>query len=97
MNRSFKLAALAASGLTNLVPALAQTPEAPDAGAVITRNVRVLTPEISRSLKIARMPTPTAALLVGSYWSCSTNSHGHEICRIKLVVCTNDQQNCVEV
>jgi len=33
---------------------------------------------------------------VGTYWSCSDHN-GHEICRIKLVVCTDDQSQCVEV
>lgn len=97
MNRHFKLSALAALGFATCVPALAQTPEEREAGTVITRSVRALTPEVSRALKLARTPVQTTGLLIGSYWSCSTNSNGHEICRIKLVVCTDDQSYCVEV
>lgn len=97
MNKSFKLCALAAFGIAIVVPALAQTPEERDAGTVITRSVRALPPEVSRSLKIARTPMPPSPLIVGTYWSCSNHSSGFEICRIKLVVCTDDQSSCVEV
>ena len=98
MNSGFKFAALAAFGLIASAPVLAQVvaePEA-DAGAVITRNVRVLPPDVSRKLKIARMPTPPSALLVGHYWTCTLHDD-REICKITLVVCTDDQSQCVEV
>jgi hypothetical protein len=97
MNRLLKLGALAAFGLTVSIPTLAQTLEEREAGTVITRNVRALTPEVSRALKLARTPMPPSPLIVGTYWACNTHSSGHEICRIKLVVCTDDQQYCVEV
>jgi hypothetical protein len=97
MNRFFRFGALAALGLTAAVPALAQTPEDLDTGTVITRDVRVLTPEVSRALKIARTPMQPAGLIVGTYWKCKTHSSGFEICHIKLVVCTPNQENCVEV
>lgn len=98
MNSGFKFAALAAFGLIASVPALAQVvaePEA-DAGTVATRDVRVLPPDVSRKLKIARTPLPPSPIIVGTYWSCS-NHNDHDICRIKLVVCTDDQSQCVEV
>ena len=97
MNRLFAFGALAAFGLTACTPTFAQTLEERDAGTVITRDVRALTPEVSSKLKIARTPMPPSPLIVGTYWACSTHSSGHEICRIKLVVCTDDQQYCVEV
>jgi len=97
MNRSFKFGALAAFSVAFLVPALAQTPEELDAGTVITRDVRFLSPEVSRSLRIARNPASPTGLIVGTYWSCHTHSSGFEVCRIKLVVCTENQQNCAEV
>jgi hypothetical protein len=97
MNRYFKFGALAALGLAASIPALAQTPEDLEAETVVTRDVRVLTPEVSRALKIARTPMQPAGLIVGTYWRCKTHSSGFEVCRIKLVVCTDNQQNCVEV
>jgi hypothetical protein len=97
MNRLLNFSALAAFALTASVPTLAQSLEEGDTGTVITRNVRALTPEVSRALKLARTPLPPSPLIVGTYWSCSTHSSGFEICRIKLVVCTDDQQSCVEV
>jgi hypothetical protein len=99
MNRLFTFSALAALGLglTACMPALAQTFEEREDGTVISRDVRALTPEVSRNLKLARTPMPPSPLIVGTYWSCRKHSSGHEICRIKLVVCTEDQQNCVEV
>src|SRR5262245_53580954 len=98
MNRGLKFAALAAFGLVASAPLFAQVVAEPDADAeaVITRDVRVLPPDVSLKLRIARTPTPPSPLIVGTYWSCS-NHNGHDICRIKLVVCTNDQSQCVEV
>jgi hypothetical protein len=77
--------------------ASAQTPVEADTGTVVTRDVRALPPEVSRSLKIARTPMPPSPLIVGTYWSCHKHDSGFDICRIKLVVCTDDQQYCVEV
>ena len=97
-NSGFRFAALTAFGLIAAAPALAQVVAEPaaDAGTVITRDVRVLPFDVSRKLKIARTPTPPSPLIVGTYWSCSVQND-HEICRIKLVVCTDDQSQCVEV
>ncbi len=97
MNRLLTFGALVTFGLTASIPAPAQTLDEADAGTVITRDVRALTPEVSRALKIARTPLPPSPLIVGTYWSCKTHGSGFEVCRIKLVVCTNDQQYCVEV
>lgn len=98
MNIGCKFAALAAFGLIASAPALAQVAAEPaaDTGAVKTRDVRVLPFDVSRKLKIARMPTPPSALLVGNYWSCTIHDD-REICKIVLVVCTDDQSQCVEV
>lgn len=98
MNSGFKFAALAAFGLIAAAPALAQVVAEPaaDTGAVITREVRVLPFDVSRKLKIARTPTPPSAIIVGTYWSCTIHDD-REICKIKLVVCTDDQSQCVEV
>ena len=98
MNSGFKFAALAAFGLIASAPVFAQVVAESDAdtGTVITRDVRVLPPDVSMKLRIARTPLPPSPLIVGTYWSCSDHN-GHELCRIKLVVCTNDQSQCVEV
>jgi hypothetical protein len=97
MNRLFSFGALAVFSLTACIPALAQTFEERENGTVISRSVRALSPEVSRALKLARTPMPPSPLIVGTYWVCNTHSSGHDICRIKLVVCTDDQQYCVEV
>jgi len=55
-----------------------------------------LGPTDIRKLKIARIPTPPSALIVGNYWSCTIHDD-REICKITLVVCTDDQSQCVEV
>jgi len=39
---------------------------------------------------------PPSAIIVGTYWSCTTHDD-RDICKIKLVVCTDDQSQCVEV
>jgi hypothetical protein len=96
MNKLLNVGALLAFGFTTSVAALAQTPEELEADTVITRDVRALTPEVSRALKITRTPLPPSPLLVGTYWSCSKHN-GFDICRIKLVVCTTDQTYCVEI
>jgi len=96
MNKLLNIGAFVALGFTASVSAPAQTVDDADTGTVITRDVRALPPEVSRGLKIARMPLPPSPLIVGTYWSCKTHS-GFEICRIKLVVCTTDQTYCVEV
>jgi hypothetical protein len=98
MNNGFKFAALAALGLIASAPVLAQVVAEPegDVGTVATRDIRVLPFDVSRKLKIARTPLPPVPLIVGTYWSCS-NHNGHDLCRIKLVVCTDDQSQCVEV
>lgn len=60
--------------------------------------VTILPREVSKSLKIDRLPTSEPIpLIVGTYWSCVTVHLNHEICRIKLVVCPNDQSRCIEV
>lgn len=79
--------------------ALGQSGAAPPApvDASLTQSVRIIPPKVARSLKIARIPGGGGVpLVVGTYWSCFMDS-GFEICRIKLVVCTNDQSYCVQV
>lgn len=95
--KTLKFGVLAVLGLAVAIPTLAQTPDESEAGTVVSRDIRVLPPEVSRALKLARTPLPPSPLIVGTYWACSTHSSGHEICRIKLVVCTDDQKYCVEV
>ena len=96
MNRLLNIGALAALGLTATIPALAQTPgqNAP-AAATLTHSVRVLPPEVSRSLKIARAPNSTSSILIGTYWACGERN-GNEFCWIKLVVCFDGQETCIE-
>jgi hypothetical protein len=98
MNSGFRFAALAAFGLIASAPVLAQVVAEPegDVGTVITRDVRVLPPDVSRKLKIARTPLPPSAIIEGTYWSCTIHDD-RDICKIKLVVCTDDQSQCVEV
>jgi len=95
MNRLFNFGALAAFALAASVPALAQTPEEHAATTIIIHNVRVLSPEVSRSLKIVRAPLPTSRLLIGFYWLCGYSEN--EGCRNTVVVCTDDQSQCVQV
>jgi hypothetical protein len=97
MTKSYRSGALVALGLAAAVPALAQTP-GPNAAATVaslTHSVRVLPPEVSRSLKIARAPNSTTSILIGTYWACDS-SGGHEFCWIKLVVCFDGQDVCIE-
>ena len=61
-------------------------------------SVSILPPEISKSLKIARIPTNRPIpLIVGTYWNCAVNAQDFEICRFKIVVCTDDQSLCTQV
>ena len=98
MKSGFRFAALAAFGLIASASALAQVIAEPavDTEEVLTREVRVLPFDVSRKLKITRTPTPPSAIIVGTYWSCTLHDD-REICKIKLVVCTDDQSQCVEV
>ena len=76
---------------TSFVP---KTP--PDATSLTT--VRVLPRSLSESLKLTPVPTSDPVpFIVGTYWSCSENAQNMEICRITLVVCTDDQSLCVEL
>ena len=95
MKRLLNFGALAAFALTASVPTLAQTPEEQVAAVTSIRKVRVLSPEVSRSLKIARAPLPPSAILVGFYWLCGYGEN--EGCSNKVVVCTDDQSQCVEI
>lgn len=89
------LAALVASTLSIAGPVLAQTTSVTAKGPVATRMIKVLPPDVSRSLVITRMPTShPVPLLVGVYWSCD---YGAVDCRLVLVVCNEDQSRCVEV
>lgn len=95
MTKSFRSGALVAFGLAAAVPALAQTP-GPNAAATaasLTHTVRVLPPEVSRSLKIARSPNSTPSILIGTYWACDDSG---DRCWIKLVVCFDGQDVCIE-
>jgi hypothetical protein len=97
MNRLLNFGALAAFALTASVPTFAQSPEEPEADAVVTRSVRALPPEVSRSLQIARMPMPNSPLLFGTTWLCHALPSGYKICKVALIVCTPDQLHCFEV
>lgn len=91
------LAALLASTVSIASPTLAQTTSAATESPVATRTVRVLSPDVSRSLVITRMPTsqPTP-FLFGTYWNCQDAGHGFNRCRLVLVVCNQDQSQCAE-
>jgi len=61
-------------------------------------NITFLSREMSKSLKITPIPTlEPISLLVGTYWNCRVNAQDFEICRIKIVVCEDDQSFCVDV
>jgi hypothetical protein len=88
-------AALAASTFATAAPAqtTSLTTKPP---AVPTRAVKVLPPELSRSLAITRMPTTQPVpIVIGTYWNCQDGGNG--LCRLVLVVCTDDQSLCAEV
>jgi len=94
------LAALAAlSTLSIAAPSLAQTSTlASKTPPVASHTVKVLPPDVSRALQIMRMPTSQPVpMLVGVYWNCGDAGNGFELCRIVIVVCTQDQSQCVEV
>lgn len=60
--------------------------------------ITFLSREMSRSLKITPITTlEPIPLLVGTYWNCRVNAQNFEICRIKIVVCEDDQSFCVDV
>ena len=61
-------------------------------------NVTFLPREISKSLDITSVPTPEPIpLIVGSYWRCTKTDQDFEICRFRIVVCTDDQSFCTEI
>ena len=64
----------------------------------ITR-LTFLPPEVSRSLKIAQVPTDRPVpLIFGSYWNCIIDEDtGFENCDLELVVCDNQQTQCVQI
>lgn len=60
--------------------------------------VTFLSREVAKSLDITPIPaSEPVPLIVGTYWSCHINAYDLEICRIKLVVCNDDQTFCVDV
>ncbi len=60
--------------------------------------VTFLSREVAKSLDITPIPTSEPVpLIVGTYWNCHINEHDFEICRLKLVVCNDDQSFCVDV
>ncbi len=66
--------------------------------ADVIPNITSLPREMSKSLKITPIPTSEPIpLVVGTYWNCPVNAQGFEICRIKIVVCGDDQSFCVDV
>ncbi len=80
-------------------PARADEAEAtkPPPGKIM--RLTFLPPEVSRSLKIAQVPTDRPVpLIVGIYWDCTTNEGtGLEICDLTTVVCDNTQEHCVQL
>ncbi len=67
-------------------------------GVDVIPNITFLSREMSQSLKITPIPTSEPIpLVMGTYWNCSVNAQDFEICRIKIVVCEDDQSFCVEV
>ena len=62
------------------------------------RSLRVLPEDVSSSLDLSAIPTskPTA-IIIGTYWNCIENEHGIETCDIKLVACTKNQRQCIEL
>jgi len=61
-------------------------------------SVTFLPREISKSLKISRVPTSEPIpLIVGTYWTCDINDQGFEICDTLVVVCTDDQSFCTQI
>ena len=61
-------------------------------------SIAFLPRDVSKSLKITTVPTSRPVpLIVGTYWNCRENAQDVEICRIKIVVCTDDQSFCTQV
>ena len=98
MQAKLVLAAMFGIAALSAHPALAQTSTVATKTAPITsRTIRVLPPDVSRSLVITRMPTSQPVpFLVGVYWNCSDGGNGFELCRLVTVVCTPDQSQCAE-
>lgn len=62
-----------------------------------TKSFKILSPEVSKSLKLTRIPTSKPIpLIIGHYWRCITHFGEFETCEPVLVVCTNDQSFCTE-
>lgn len=99
MFRSTLLAAVATALTCIVLPATAQTTLMPtDSDPVAARSVKVLPPDISRNLRLTRMPTTQSTpFLIGTRWQCEPHASGFDRCDLVLVVCTNDQSMCVEV
>jgi hypothetical protein len=92
-----KLPVLLTSALLLAATAQGQTTASPPV-PVAVRTVKVLPPDVSRNLKLTRMPTThTVPLIVGHYWSCHDSGYGTDLCRLVMVVCTNDQSTCFEL
>lgn len=82
--------------LAQATPTLAQPTRESLSTPTVPSTIKVLPREVSRSLKITKLPTSRPIpLIVGSYWSCREQS-GFEICRFKVVACTSEQETCVE-
>ncbi|TQV78736.1 hypothetical protein FKG94_11980 [Exilibacterium tricleocarpae] len=87
------VAEVKSGSLSNMAGVLSDLKEVGGGDGVV-----VLPREVSEKLDIKTIPTPTSAgIRIGTYWDCYNHSSGHEICRIKLVACTDDQSFCVEV
>jgi hypothetical protein len=65
---------------------------------VAARMVQALPADVSRALKLTRMPTTQSTpFIFGNYWHCEPGDYGLDRCRLVLVVCTNDQSMCFEI
>ena len=58
--------------------------------------IRILPPEVSKSLKVTPIPTQRPVpLLIGQGWTCLVDPNtGFENCEPYLVVCTNSMDFC---
>jgi hypothetical protein len=62
------------------------------------RMIAVLKPERVRDLTILRTPEPiSAAVSVGTYWACSEGPGGFDECDLRIVVCDDAGEQCVEL
>lgn len=102
--RTTAFAALAALSITGFIPFVGAPPAGAQEGdgteeATRVPSVRVLPPEIVRTLEISRIPTGRQTrMIVGGHWSCQNHSSGFEICRFKIVVCDDEDPGfCVEI